>query len=127
MSDRRLDPVTADFVDGSAGGFESCDDIENQVAFSLLVPLGSWEGDPLLGHRLGELDRATNTVENRNRLRSIVLDAVAWLVDLGKLARVEVTVESHSATAAAYQLDYYTPGDNSPRKAGPFLVPLGAA
>ncbi len=127
MSDRRLDPVTGDFVDGDDGGFESCEDIENQIAFSYLVPLGSWEGDPTFGHRFAELDRATNTSENRNRLRDLATDAVAWLVKLGRLASVEVTVEKHSSTAAAFQVDYRTPGKKSPRKAGPFLVPLGAA
>ena len=127
MADRRLDPVTGDFVDGDAGGFESCEDIENQIAFSYLVPVGSWEGDPELGHRFGELDSATNTSENRNRLRDLAERAVDWLVKLGRLSRVEVSVESVKPDGAAFQVDYWTPGDKSPRKAGPFLVSVGAA
>lgn len=126
MSDRRLDPVTGDFVSAPAGAFESCLDIENQIAFSYCIPVGSWEGDPELGHRFDELARTTDTSENRNRLRDLALRAVDWLVDLGLLERVEVDVDSYKAGAAAFQVDYYTPGSTRARKAGPFLVSLGA-
>lgn len=126
MSDRRLDPATGDFVAASRGAFESCDDIENQIAFSYCIEVGSWEGDPELGHRFAELDGATNTTQNQNRLRDLAAAAVQWLIDLGRLTKVEVRVESYKPDAAAFQVDYYTPGSNSPRKAGPFLVALGA-
>lgn len=126
MSDRRLDPVTGDFVAASGGGFEACDDIENQIAFSYLVPRGEWEGDPDLGHRFAELENATNTAANQARLRDLAADAVKWLVDAGKLSRVDITVESFEPDAVAFEVDYYVPGDDKPRPAGPFLVPIGA-
>lgn len=127
MSDRYLDPVTGDFEAAAKGAFESSEDIENMIAFSYLVPLGSWEGDPLLGHRFDELARATDTSENRNRLRDIAKDAAKWLVDLGLISTLDVTVESYGAGKVAFQIDYYVPESKLPKRAGPFLVPLGAA
>lgn len=126
MADRYLDPVTGDFVAAAKGAFESSEDIANMIAFSYLVPRGSWEGDPELGHRFDELAQATDTVENRNRLRDLAEDAVRWLLDLGKLSRVVVEVESYGPMRAAFQVDYYTPASKLPKKAGPFLVAVGA-
>jgi phage gp46-like protein len=126
VADRRLDPVSADFVADDAGGFESSDDIENQVAFSYSIPVGSWEGDPLLGHRFDELANARDIPEDRNRLRDLAKDAVKWLVDLGLITRVDVVVEQHRPGSVAFQVDYYTPGSKVARKAGPFLIPVGA-
>lgn len=127
MSDRYLDPATEDFESNSTGGFVSSENIENMIAFSYLIPVGSWEGDPELGHRFAELDRVTDTVENRNRLRDLARDAVKWLVVLGLLERVDVTVESYGPSRVAFQVDYYTPASKSVRRAGPFLVGVGAA
>lgn len=127
--DRKLDPVSADFVSAAGGAYETCDVVENQIAFSLLVPRGSWEGDPELGHGLAELDRAQNTVENRNRLRDIVATALQWLIDLGSIERVDVTVETRSSAAGmdgvAWEVDYYTPGAQKPKTVGPFLISVG--
>lgn len=124
--DRKIDPVSEDFVDAPAGAFAQADPIENQIAFSYLIPVGSWEGDPLLGHRFNELARATNTVENRNRLRDLAKQAVQWLIDLGALASIEVTSEVISDDGVAFEVDYYLPGAKKPRRAGPFLIPVGA-
>lgn len=123
--DRRLDPVTEDFIDDSAGGFEPCDVIENQIAFSYLIEYGSWEGDPTLGHKFKELARATNTVENRNRLRDLAKQAVQWLVDLGSLDSVEISDEVIGTDGVAFEVDYYLPNAKTARKAGPFLIPVG--
>jgi phage gp46-like protein len=127
VSDRYLDPVTADFVSAAGGGFESSPDIENQIAFSYMIAQGSWEGDPTLGHGFDELAQATDTTANRQRLGDLARAAVKWLVDLGKLSRVDVTVESIGAGQVAFQVDYYTPGSTTPKSAGSFLVPVGAA
>lgn len=126
MSDRKLDEVTGDFRDAAKGAFESCDDIENQIAFSYMIEVGSWEGDPLLGHRFKELARATNTQENRNRLRDLAKQAVQWLIDLGALTSVEVTCEVLQADGVAFEVDYTVAGDKTARRAGPFFVPVGA-
>ncbi len=127
--DRRLDPITADFVDADAGAFEQCDVIENQIAFSYLIPLGSWEGDTALGHRFNELSQAVNSDDNRKRLRDMAGQAVQWLIDLGSVDHVVVTVDAFSSAAGmdgvAWEVDYYLPGDAKPKKAGPFLISVG--
>lgn len=126
MSDRRLDPVTGDFVSASGGRFESCPDLDNQVAFSYSIAVGSWEGDPTLGHRFDELANATDTQENRNLLRDLAELAVDWLVTLGKLVKAVATVESWGGGVVAFQVDLYKPGQKFPTKAGPFFVSVGA-
>jgi phage gp46-like protein len=124
--DRQLDPVTGDFVDAPGGAFAQCDVIDNQIAFSYLLPVGSWEGDPTLGHGFNDLARAQNTQENRNRLGDLARLAVQWLIDLGAVESVDVTVEAIGADGVAFEVDYYTPGSTTPRSAGKFLVPVGA-
>jgi phage gp46-like protein len=125
MNDRRLDPVTADFVDDEEGGFELCDVIDNKVAFSYSIAAGSWEGDPTLGHRFNELANATDTQANRNRLADLAAQAVQWLIDGGELESVDVTVERLKPGAVAFQVDYYVPNQIQPRRRA-FLVPVGA-
>jgi phage gp46-like protein len=124
--DRKLYPVTEDFLDEDNGAFELCDAIENKIAFTYLIEAGSWEGDPRLGHGFAELARAKNTPESRNRLRDLAEQAIQWLIDLGEVESVTVTVEEFKADAAAFQVDYYTPGNTRPRRVGPFLIPVGA-
>lgn len=125
MSDRRLDPVSGDFVSAPGGAFESCADVDNMVAFSFSIAVGSWEGDPELGHRFDELANAIDTQEDRNRLRDLAALAVAWIVKLGLLAKVETFAESLGGGAVAFEVDLYKPNVKLPTKAGPFLVPIG--
>jgi phage gp46-like protein len=129
MSDRKLDEVTGDFRSAAGGGFESCDVIENQIAFSYKIAAGSWEGDPELGHRFSELDNAENSQANRNRLAELARLAVQWLIDLGALDRVEVTVDDSAAFQSIdqvpFEIDYYLPEAQQPRRAGPFLISVG--
>lgn len=129
MSDRKLDEVTGDFRAASGGGFEQCDVIENQIAFSFMIEQGSWEGDPELGHRLRELDGAINSPENRNRLRDLALQAVQWLIDDGSLESVDVTVDDDTDVTTvdqvAFEVDYTPVGATQARKAGPFLAAVG--
>lgn len=123
--DRKLDPVTEDFISDGKGGFVGCDVIENQIAFSFLIEYGSWEGDPTLGHRFAELAKATNTVENQNRLRDLAQQAVQWLIDNGSLASVEVTVEVIGTDGVAFEVDYTLPNAKTTKRAGPFLIAVG--
>jgi phage gp46-like protein len=123
--DRKLDPVTEDFVDADNGAFEQADVVENKIAFSYLIPVGSWEGDPDLGHRFNELAQATDTVEDRNLLRDFAEQAVQWLIDGGELDHTVVAVESIGSGRVAFEVDYYLPGSDRPKKQV-FLVPVGA-
>jgi phage gp46-like protein len=130
MSDRRIDPVTGTFVSDGRGGFERCEVIENQIAFSYMIEEGSWEGDAELGHRFRELARAENTATNRLRLADLARQAIQWLIDDGSVESVEVTVDDTAASRpidqVPFEVDYYLPGAQQPRKAGPFLLPVGA-
>jgi len=126
VSDRLLDPVAEDFVAAAGGGFAPSEDVDNMIAFSYLIAQGSWEGDPTLGHGFNELANATDTQENRNRLRDLAAQAVAWIVKLGLLSKVETFAESFGGGRVAFQVDVYKPGQRFPVKAGPFLVSVGA-
>lgn len=97
------------------------------VAFSYSIAVGSWEGDPTLGHRFDELADATDTQENRNRLRDLAKIAVDWIVKLGLLVRVEAFAESLGGGAVAFEVDLYKPNVKLPTKAGPFLIAVGAS
>lgn len=127
--DRKLDPVTGDFVNAAGGEFEQCEWIENAIGFSFMIPVGSWEGDPTLGHEFAELDRAQNTQENRNRLRDLAKKAIKWLVDGGFVETVTVTVEQAATVAGMdrvpWQVDYTRPGQKTVQRVGPFLIPVG--
>lgn len=129
MSDRKLDEVTGDFRAAPGGGFEQCDVLENQIAFSFKIPLGSWEGDPDLGHRFAELDRAENSAANRNRLADLARLAVQWLIDDGSLESIEVTVDDsedvQSMGRVPFEVDYKPAGAQRARRAGPFLISVG--
>lgn len=124
-TDRKLDPTAADFVNAPAGAFLTADVIENQIAFSYMIPLGSWEGDPTLGHGFNELARATNTIENQLRLRDLAKQAVQWLIDLGAIDSVDVSEEQIGTDGVAFEVDYTVAGVFTPIKAGTFLVPVG--
>lgn len=125
--DRKIDPVTGDYVDAAGGKFEEVDVLENQIAVSFLTDLGSWEGDPNLGHRLGELERTTDMDLNRRRLAEYGKAALAWLVEDGSLDSVDVDVESISAGRVAFQVSAYRPGERNPVPLPTFLVPVGGS
>jgi len=125
--DRFLDPVTEDFVDDEGGAFFTDDVVLNKLAMSYKIPRGSWEGDPDLGHGFDELSRATDTAQNRLRLKNLAEAAAQWLIDSGELAKVVVTVEQFQPGAVAFEVDAYKPGQKNPITAGPFAVPVGAA
>jgi phage gp46-like protein len=122
---RKIDPVTRDFVLASGGKFDRSDVIENKIALSFLEEFGAWEGDAELGHRFAELARATDTAENRLRMKDLGRQALKWLLDSGELERVEVTVETYGGGRVAFQVDAYQAGGRLVR-VGPLLVSVGA-
>lgn len=127
MSDRRIDPVTRDFVTAAGGAFEECDVIENQIAAAFSIAKGSWEGDPEFGHRFDELDGEKNTVENRRKAEQFAVEAVEFLLRDGSLERAVATVEEYNRTGIAFQLDAYLPGSTQRLPLERFFVPLGAS
>lgn len=50
--DRRIDPVTRDYIQDGAGGYETTTTIATKMYFQIVVPRNSWHGDPELGSDL---------------------------------------------------------------------------
>ncbi len=130
--DRQIDPKTMDYVsdtnaNGSNNGkFVEVDVLENQILIAFMVGLKDWEGDSELGNRFGELARATDTIENRQRLKDLAKDALSFLVEDGSLESVDVAVEHFDAGRVAFAVDAYRPGQTTPVVLPTFLVPVGA-
>lgn len=123
--DRLMDPVTGDLQDAPRGAFVTGDPLANMIIFSYTIARGTWEGDPSMGNRFGELARVQNTVATQNRLHDLVVDAVQWLLDGGQLDSVDVEVEEHAADALAFYAKHYPAGGGAAIEVGPFFVSVG--
>jgi phage gp46-like protein len=122
--DRRLDPSTDDYVRAAKGKWELCGSLENKIALSYKIARGSWEGDPELGHRFAEVERALDTDETLRRIEDIARDAVRWLLDSGELERVEAIAERYDRTKAAFEVACYDAAGGLV-KFGPQYVAIG--
>jgi phage gp46-like protein len=125
MADRQLDTATGDLIDAPGGKWASTDAIDNKVLFSYSIPLGTWEGDPLLGHRFRELARTTDTPETRRRALDLIKEPVHWLIDSGELERVEADLWLYARGIYAFEVDLYQPGSTQPITSGPFFIAFG--
>ncbi len=123
--DRKIDFATGDFVDGANGSWTTVRGIYNMLAFTYAFARGTWEGDPEMGHLFAELDRATDTSENRERLRDLAAASAQWLIDGGFLDRVEAFVQSWEPGKVAFEVHCYEPGRKDPTVLGPFFAPVG--
>lgn len=59
------------------------DSLRNNVYLSLTIALGSWWLNPSFGHRLGEIKKLTEGVENR--VDQFIRLALNWLVIAGRI------------------------------------------
>ena len=126
QNDREISPITGDFLPGPRGSFALGDVLKNKLALTYLVPLGTWEGDPGIGHRFGELARAGDTADTRLRLADLARQAAQWLIDAGDLLSVDVNVESGTQRGQVlFEVDAYPPGGAAPISVGPFFVAVG--
>jgi phage gp46-like protein len=123
--DRKIDPVTLDYVDAVNGKFEEVDVLENQIVVSAMIVLKAWEGDPTLGLR--EMERSTDTDVTRRRLRDLLLEAFQWLVQDGSLASVDAEVQQYANGRVAFQVSAFRPGERSPVPLPSFLVSVGGS
>lgn len=121
---RAIDPTTHDFVRTPGRRFASGDPLLNKLVLAYQVPLGTWEGDPAIGHRFGELARWKNDAGARTRLHDLAVEAAGWLIADGDLERVEVTVEEYSRGKLAFEVQAYPPGALQPVPFGPVFVPV---
>jgi phage gp46-like protein len=122
--DRVIDPVTRDFVDAAAGGFVLADAVRNKLYLSFTLARGTWEGDPGLGHRFGELARVGLTDEVSLRLHDLVIDAAQWLLDSGELVQLDVEVNVVSRQQLAFAATA-TPPSGPAFDMGPLLISIG--
>jgi len=125
MLDRYVNPVTGDYIPAPGGAWREDDPALNRIALSCTVPLGQWEGDPGIGHRLGDLARLGDTAETRREIGARIEEALRWLLDDGTLARVETVVESIGRGRAVFSVIAHAPGRPLPLQAGPFFVDVG--
>lgn len=123
--DRKIDPITLDYVSDGRGGFVEVDVIENQIAISFVAAFSEWEGDSGLGHRFPK--RETDTPATRLRLRDLAIDALRWLVEDGSLETVDVTVEHYDLGKVAFAVEAYRPGQSTAVELPTFLVSVGGS
>jgi len=119
---RRINPTSADFGVTTSRRFEPGDPLRNKLFLAYSLPLGTWEGDPLIGHRFGELARAKDDPGARQRLRDLAVEAAGWLVAAGDLDRVEVAVEYFAPGKLALEVDAYPAGGGAAIPVGPFFI-----
>lgn len=71
--------------------FDKAQDIFNNIYLSLVIKKGSWWVDPEFGMR--DRGRMKNTEQNARLVRQDCLEALQWLLDIGRASAIEVTVE----------------------------------
>lgn len=95
--DVQIDPVTRDYVDDGAGGFETTDTIATMCFHQLNVHENEWLADPGLGnvaHLIPPKDNATNQLRRRDAYKR----ALQVFVDEGLGADLVVAVDRDSRT-----------------------------
>ncbi len=93
----RLDGITADMDWQQAGT------ILNNVWLSLMTRRGSFFQNPDFGSRLHLLQREKNTATTERLAREYCLEALQWLIDVGRADAVDVITE-RDTTVDPYRL-----------------------
>lgn len=90
--DRRIDPVTRDYVDDDAGGFETASAAESACYHQILGELNAWAGDPEAGSLLHTVERKQN---ERTALaaKDAVESCLRPLIDGGLISDVVVRLD----------------------------------
>ena len=85
----KLNPMT-----GGYDPIQRASALENAVYLRLMVPLGSWWRDPLLGSRLHELAREKDLPRVRRLAQQYAADALKPLLDAGEASAINVTADA---------------------------------
>lgn len=89
--DRKLDPVTGDYVADAAGGWEYVETIESEAMHALKDRRRTWEGAPDDGSELHLLQQANLGERDRLLAKRYAEEALQRLVDAGRASRVRAT------------------------------------
>lgn len=123
-ADRYIDPVAGDYVPAGPG-WRVDDQLWNQVTLSWTIPLGSWEGDPELGHEFGELARWTAGAGAAERVRELALSAIQWLIDGGDIVKAEIDAAPFGDDGVAFEARLWPRDRSEPMRSGLFRVRIG--
>lgn len=91
-TDRRIDPVTRDYVDDGRGSFETTTTIEPQLYHQLQGRLNEWAGDPDAGNDSHLIPRKASA-GNLLRFKDAYQAALQPFIDAGLAADLQVEVE----------------------------------
>lgn len=91
--DRKIDPVTKDYIDDGAGSWEQTTTIATSVYHQLQGELNGWWGDPDAGCQLFTLDGGRNGVINETRARDMVRVALKPFIKAGLAEDLSVETE----------------------------------
>lgn len=91
--DRKLDPVTGDYIDDGAGGWEYVDTIETEVIHAVKDRRNQWDGDPSAGSDIHTLETANLGERDRLLAKRIMEVALQPFVDDGRARNLRVSVE----------------------------------
>lgn len=92
-SDRRIDPVTRDYVDDGAGGYKETQTLETAVVHQVLDEYGADPGDELAGSTIHLLPRRSNGVLTKAEARNAAAVALQPLITAGFARNLRVVVE----------------------------------
>jgi phage gp46-like protein len=93
--DRRIDPVTRDYIDDGAGGYLETQSLETAVIHQALDHYGADPGDPLAGSRYHELAQRTNGDVTRGEARNAIGVALQPLISAGLASNLRLVVEQN--------------------------------
>lgn len=96
-NDRRIDPVTRDYVDDGAGGYAETQSLETAVVHQVLTEYGSDPGDELAGSTIHELPKRSNGIPTKAEARNAGAVAIQPLITAGFARNLRVVVE-HDGT-----------------------------
>lgn len=98
--DRKIDPITKDYVDDGLGATEWTSSSQTMVHHQVLDYFDEWPGDPATGSRLHKLSKKL-TERVMHEATDAVNDALRPLVELGAIGSpdVEVSKDQHGRLA----------------------------
>lgn len=95
--DRKLDPLTGDYIPDGAGGWEMVDTIESEVMHRLRDRYDSFAGDPSHGSKLHLVTQGNLSNVDRLRAKGYAELALQPIVDGGRGANLKVEAKINSA------------------------------